>query len=64
MLSNVIPRLLGSYKAAFHTYIPKDLPNSHDNIRSHIEKGSEWLLRELKLAQDNLVLDLKLSRFP
>lgn len=44
-------------------YIPKDLPNSCNDVSSRIE-DSKWLLRGLKVAQDNLALDLKLSRLP
>lgn len=35
----------------------KNLPNSHKDVRSDKESSSEWLLRELKIVQDNFVLD-------
>lgn len=42
-------------------YIPKDLPNSHKDIRSYTEVGNKWLLMEPKISQYNLDSDLQHS---
>lgn len=43
-------------------YILKDLTNSCNDVSARIEEESKWLLRGLKVAKDNLALELRLSR--
>lgn len=39
----------------------KDLPNSHEDVKSNTEIGNGWTLKELKIALNNLALDLQYS---
>lgn len=39
--------------------IPKGLPSGHEDVRSGTEEDNKWLLRRLKMVQDNWSLDLQ-----
>lgn len=41
--------------------IPQGLPSGHEDVRSGTEEDSRWLLRRLKMVQDNWSLDLQHS---
>lgn len=40
-------------------YIPKDLTIGHKDVRY---KGQQWLLKSIKMVQDDLALDVKHSK--
>ena len=48
-----ILRLWVGWKLDVCSYIPNNFPNGHEAVRSGTEVVSKWLLRELKMAQDN-----------
>lgn len=52
------PQPLGRQKLGFSWYIPKGFTLYCEDVRSNTEVGTDWLLREIKIAQDSLTCNI------